>query len=111
LDRQVFHVTASLLTKDSRMAERISSRLRINAETMRLSFHRDPREEMTVSRIDRVNLGIVPAGQPEHPSVRGNAAHIGACPLAQAPFGDFLPAAEIDHGDATFPTVGDVKHA
>ena len=60
--------------------------------------------------IDRVDLGIVAAGQPKHFAVGGNASHVGTSPAAEPPLGDFFPAAEINYRDAPFAAVRDVEH-
>src|SRR5882757_7484826 len=62
----------------ARMPERIAAGLRIDAEPVRTRADRDPRQQFAVRGADRVDLGVVAAGEPEDLAVGGDAAHVGA---------------------------------
>src|SRR5690242_15330436 len=85
------------------VAERIAARLRPDAQTVRPCADRDARKQPSGSGRDRIHLAVVAAGEPEHPAVRGDAAHVRAAPTWKAPLRDHLPRLEADYGDGAFP--------
>jgi hypothetical protein len=50
------------LSQHARVTERVAAGLRVDAEAVRSLADRNTRKETTVGCIERVNLGIVPAG-------------------------------------------------
>jgi hypothetical protein len=50
--------------ENSCVAERITARLRIHTQPVRFMANGNAREELAVARIDRVNLRVIPAGEP-----------------------------------------------
>src|SRR5437867_1097178 len=54
------------LAQDARVTERESSGLRPDAEPVRPTPDRDPREQPPRASRDRVDLAVVAAGQPQH---------------------------------------------
>src|SRR5213593_345561 len=84
------------LSEDSRMPQRVSSRLRIDAQPMRALSNRNLRDKTTVIGIDRVDLRIVSAGKPQDLAIGGDPAHVRAAATGQMPFLHDASGFEID---------------
>src|SRR5204863_2676900 len=82
---------------------------RPDAETVGPLTDGDPGQEAPVSRRERVDDAVVPAGEPQDLSVGGDAAHVWASAAGNPPFRDLLPSPEADHGDGPFSAVGCVE--
>src|SRR5581483_10173384 len=97
------------LTQDAGVSERVAAGLRPDAETVRSRADMDAGEQLPAARRDRVDLGVVPSGEPECLAVRGDAAHVWAAAARNAPLRDLLAGAEADDGDRPFAAVAHVE--
>src|SRR5207244_12913950 len=98
------------LAKYARMPQGVPSGLRIYAQPVGSLANGNLRDQMTVIRVDGIDLGVVPAGKPEHFAISRDAAHIGAAAAWELPFlRDFLRL-EINQRNASFISIRYVQH-
>src|SRR2546423_11077399 len=65
------------------VAERVAPGLWIHAEPVRPAADRNPGQQPPGRRADRVDLGVVAPGQPQHLAIRRDAAHVGTAATRQ----------------------------
>src|SRR5258708_21694422 len=61
------------LAEDAGVTQRVAAGLRVDAQAVRLAAHGNAGEQLSVLRVDRVDLGVVAAGQPDHLPVPGHS--------------------------------------
>src|SRR5215470_12766870 len=97
------------LPQNAGVAERVAAGLRVDAEAVRPLADGNAREQVAVSRVERVNLRVVAAGQPQHLVVCRHAAHVGTAAPWDLPFCRDLPRGYVDDRDRPLPAVRDIK--
>src|SRR5512138_2958457 len=97
------------LPEDAGMAERVAAWLRVDAETVWALTDRNAREEMTVGRIERVDLAVVASRQPQHLVVCRHAAHVGTASARNLPLRRDLARSHVDNRDRSFAAVRDIE--
>src|SRR5262245_17120629 len=105
MNRAALIVDESGLSQDTGMAERVAPGLRINTEAVRSLADRNPSQQVAVGRIERINLRVVAAREPQHLVVRRYATHVGAATAGDLPLRRHLPRGDIDDRDGSFAAV------
>src|ERR1700744_85651 len=98
-----------LLPESAGMARRVPAGLRINAQPVRAFADLNARQQMSVARVERINLCVVTAREPEHLAIGGDASHVGTSAVRNFPLRDQFASGEIEDRYAALAAVGDVK--
>src|SRR4051794_18504928 len=97
--------------QDARVAEGVAPGLRPHAHAVRPAAHRDAPQQPAAARAQRVDLGVVAPGEPEHAPVGRHAAHVGRAAARDAPLRHRPARAERQHADRALAPVGDEQPA
>src|SRR5262249_18548260 len=88
---------------------RVATGLRPYAQPVWLDPHRDLVYELAGDGGDGVHDPVIAAGQPQHPPVRGQPAHVRRPATGDRPLRDEAAGAEIQYRDRALTPVGDVE--
>src|SRR5581483_7951303 len=104
-------IRTSLSTEDAGVAEGVAAGLGPDAEAVRTEADRDAGEQAAVSGRDRVDDAVVATGEPEHPPVGRDVAHVGTAAAGDVPAGDEAVGLEADQRDRARASVAHVEVA
>src|SRR2546428_442690 len=82
--------------------------VRVGRQAVGALAYRDSGDLDSCPRVDRVDLGVVAAGEPERVAVRRDAAHVGAATLGEFPLLREAVLGEVEDRDRALAAVGDV---